>query len=159
MSTSNPLACQSIYFASVSDTSSSVCRFEIMLNDAFTYTNGYEISARKTSGNDPILYLPSFTLLDTNPKILSITVNYNLNTMTSIFENKIEVASRQNFTTPGAVNNANSLMMCIGCRNWNANTWFIGNLYEIIIYSTALSTVYRKSVENYLSSKYNIAMN
>jgi hypothetical protein len=72
----------------------------------------------------------------------------------SLYRNSVEVVD-----ATLAEGNVDSDALCVGCAGITANNrFFSGDIAEIIIFDTAVSTAERILIENYLSAKYGIPL-
>jgi hypothetical protein len=92
----------------------------------------------------------------TAPKILSGTVDYNTTTQ-KLYVNAAEVASTGSALSSGTTATS-SAGVGIGSHAGNDSEGWPGVIYEVVMYSRALTTLERMTVHAYLAAKYSITI-
>lgn len=87
--------------------------------------------------------------------VWSVRIDFT-NALAAAWQNGGPVISSQAFSTPGSTTNLTSLAATVGSAGGGA-TGFIGDLSEILVFASALSTADRRVVEDYLLAKYGLS--
>jgi hypothetical protein len=144
-----------IFIASVSG--GSLARF--FFGQGGDSNNNYITGVRRNDGDTGTFANNSNPKTNTSFVIQTARVNY-LNGGTNAVQTFANgsVAASTNLSGTGNTANTNSQAVRVGSNAAADNLFFNGDIAEILIFPTALSTEDRQKVEQYLSSKYAIAL-
>jgi hypothetical protein len=98
------------------------------------------------------------TVTNNTPYIMTAIQNWQSATKSAFISNG-NTNNDTSFQTSGNSENANSALdLAIGKVATSNTSYWNGNIAEVLVFPTALSTENRRRIEGYLSSKYNIAI-
>jgi hypothetical protein len=112
--------------------------------------------ARRQDGIGSSLLNGSSSIGTTAPHIMSGTIDYNTTTQ-KLYVDAAEAASSTSALSAGATS-TNPTGVGIGSHPGNTSEGWPGVIYEVILYSRALTTLERMTVHSYLSVKYSITI-
>jgi hypothetical protein len=122
------------------------------------YSNATPLGVARNNETESSVSVASTATANT-PYIFTLSSNFAANPL-EFFKNGASQGSA-NFSPTGNTPNTDSAGMTIGALRTGASAWdlfFDGDIAEILVFPTALSTADRQKVESYLAAKWGITL-